>query len=96
MKLEPMHPFIDRKTKLPGYWRDVGTLEAYWEAYEAVGLNLFTDYAYLTEVWTYHQQMVDAIVKGDYEAGYQALVKHKDLLYHRPYAVRKNMDHVHG
>jgi DNA-binding FadR family transcriptional regulator len=73
-----------------------GILEAYWEAYEAVGLNLFTDYAYLTEVWTYHQQMVDAIVKGDYEAGYQALVKHKDLLYHRPYAAQKNMDHVHG
>jgi glucose-1-phosphate adenylyltransferase len=25
-------PFIDRKSKMPGYWRDVGTLEAYWEA----------------------------------------------------------------
>jgi DNA-binding FadR family transcriptional regulator len=73
-----------------------GILEAYWEAYEAVGLNLFTDYDYLTEVWTYHQQMVDAIVKGEYDVGYQALVKHKDLLYHRPYAARKNMDHVHG
>jgi glucose-1-phosphate adenylyltransferase len=24
-------PFIDKKTKKPGYWRDVGTLEAYWE-----------------------------------------------------------------
>jgi glucose-1-phosphate adenylyltransferase len=24
-------PFTDRKTKMPGYWRDVGTLEAYWE-----------------------------------------------------------------
>jgi DNA-binding FadR family transcriptional regulator len=73
-----------------------GILEAYWEAYEAVGLNLFTDYDYLTEVWTYHQQMVDAIVKGEYDVGYQALVKHKDLLYHRPYGARKNMDHVHG
>ena len=25
-------PFIDRKEKGPGYWKDVGTLEAYWEA----------------------------------------------------------------
>jgi glucose-1-phosphate adenylyltransferase len=24
-------PFIDKNTKKPGYWRDVGTLEAYWE-----------------------------------------------------------------
>jgi glucose-1-phosphate adenylyltransferase len=25
-------PFIDIKTGQPGYWRDVGTLDAYWEA----------------------------------------------------------------
>lgn len=25
-------PFIDKKTKRPGYWRDVGTIEAYHEA----------------------------------------------------------------
>jgi DNA-binding FadR family transcriptional regulator len=73
-----------------------GILEAYWEAYEAIGLNLFTDYDYLTEVWTYHQHMVDAIVKGEFDAGYQALVEHKDLLYQRPYAVRNKLDRVKG
>ncbi len=62
----------------------LGLLEAYWAAYEAVGLNLFADYRYLETVWTYHQQIVDAICTEDYEAGYQALVDHKDLLYHRP------------
>ncbi|MBC8509431.1 MAG: hypothetical protein H8D34_31660, partial [Chloroflexi bacterium] len=41
---------------------------------------------YLKEVWNYHQQMVDAICEGDLEAGYQALVEHTDLLYHRPNA----------
>ena len=61
-----------------------GILEAYWDAYEAVGLNLFADYAYLTEVWTYHQQMVDAIHQGNPRAGFQALIEHKDLLHHRP------------
>lgn len=61
-----------------------GILEAYWEAYEAVGLNLYADYGYLQEVWEYHQRMVDAISAGDFEAGYQALVEHKDLIYHRP------------
>ncbi len=61
-----------------------GILEAYWEAYEAVGLNVFTGgYEYLEEVWQYHQKMVEAICNGDFEAGYQALVKHTDLLYHR-------------
>lgn len=62
----------------------LGILEAYWEAYEAVGLNMFADYEYLQQVWGYHQRMVEAICAGDFDAGYQALVEHKDLLYHRP------------
>ena len=64
----------------------LGLLEAYWEAYEAVGLNVYTDYDYLQQVWNYHQQMVDGICADDFSAGYQALVEHKDLLYHRPVA----------
>jgi DNA-binding FadR family transcriptional regulator len=61
-----------------------GILEAYWDAYEAVGLNVFAGgYEYLQEVWQYHQQMVDAICNGNFEAGYEALIKHTDLLYHR-------------
>jgi DNA-binding FadR family transcriptional regulator len=63
-----------------------GILEAYWEAYEAVGLNVYAEYDYLQEVWNYHQQMVDGISSGDLEAGYRALVEHTDLLYHRPEA----------
>jgi DNA-binding FadR family transcriptional regulator len=60
-----------------------GILEAYWDAYEAVGLNLYAGYQYLEEVWTYHQQMVDGICSGDLEAGYQALIEHTDLIRHR-------------
>jgi len=61
-----------------------GLLEAYWDAYEAVGLNVFTGgLSYLEEVWEYHTQMIEAICNGDYEAGYQALIQHTDLLYHR-------------
>ena len=66
-----------------------GILEAYWEAYEAVGLNVYADFEYLQKVWSYHQQMVEAIITGDFEAGYQALVEHKDLIYHRPLVVRE-------
>ena len=62
-----------------------GILEAYWEAYEAVGLNVFAGgYEYLEEVWQYHQKMVEAICSGNFEAGYEALVHHTDLLHHRP------------
>jgi DNA-binding FadR family transcriptional regulator len=61
-----------------------GILEAYWDAYESVGLNVFTGgYDYLQEVWKYHEKMVEAICNGDFEVGYEALVKHTDLLYHR-------------
>lgn len=62
----------------------LGILEAYWDAYEAVGLNMYAGIDYLHEVWGYHQRMVEAICAGDFEAGYQALVEHTDLLHHRP------------
>ena len=61
-----------------------GILEAYWDAYEAVGLNVFAGgYDYLQEVWQYHQNIVDAICTGEFQAGYEALVAHTDLLYQR-------------
>ena len=62
-----------------------GILEAYWDAYENVGLNVFTGgYEYLQEVWQYHRDMVDSICNGNFEGGYKALTAHTDLLYHRP------------
>jgi DNA-binding FadR family transcriptional regulator len=61
-----------------------GILEAYWDAYEAVGLNTYADYQYLVEVWNYHQEMVSSIRYGNYEAGYQALIEHNDLIHQRP------------
>jgi DNA-binding FadR family transcriptional regulator len=60
-----------------------GILEAYWDAYEEVGLNLYADYDYLNEVWGYHEKMVEAICSGDSDRGYDALLEHTDLLYHR-------------
>ena len=58
-----------------------GLLYAYWDAYETVGLNYFTDYNYLTEVWQYHQKMVDSIAGNDFATGYKALSEHSDLIY---------------
>lgn len=61
----------------------MGILEAYWEIYEAVGLDIYTDLNYLERVWSYHQRMVDSIVAGNFAAGYQALVEHTDLIFQR-------------
>lgn len=61
----------------------LGILEAYWETYEAVGLNLYTDLSYLHKVWAYHHQMVEAICTRQAETGYQALIAHTDLLFER-------------
>jgi len=62
-----------------------GLLEAYWEAYEAVGLNVYAGgMDYLKQVWRYHEQMVESICSGNYQAGREALIKHVELLAHRP------------
>jgi len=60
-----------------------GLLEAYWEAYEAVGLSVYSDYQYLRDVWTYHEQIVEAIIAEDWDQGYRLLVEHTSLLKYR-------------
>ncbi len=57
-----------------------GLLEAYWEAYEAVGLNLYADYQFLRGVWTYHDKIVTALAKGDVDDSYRLFVEHSGLL----------------
>ena len=62
-----------------------GLLEAYWEAYEAVGLNMYAGgMDYLEEVWGYHKTMVQSICDKNYTAGRKALITHIDLLANRP------------
>jgi len=60
-----------------------GVLEGYWELYEQVGLNVYTDLHYLQQVWDYHEKMVDDICSGNYERGYRTLRDHIDLLDQR-------------
>jgi len=60
-----------------------GILEAYWEVYEAVGLDVYTDFAYLERVWQYHEKIVESICEQNFDEGYNALVEHMDLIYQR-------------
>jgi DNA-binding FadR family transcriptional regulator len=61
-----------------------GLLEAYWDAYEAEGLSVFSDYDYLHEVWQYHDGIVNAIVEGRNEEAYRLLVQHTRLIQRIP------------
>jgi DNA-binding FadR family transcriptional regulator len=61
-----------------------GLLEAYWDAYETIGLNVYADLSYLQKVWQFHHEMVDAIVTKDFDLGYQKLIEHADLINQRP------------
>jgi DNA-binding FadR family transcriptional regulator len=77
-----LHMLIYRRLENPFV---TGLLEGYWDMYEAVGLNLYSgDMQYLKEVWDYHARMVDAICSGEYALGREALIKHVELLAHRP------------
>ncbi|MBI5668991.1 MAG: FadR family transcriptional regulator [Chloroflexi bacterium] len=62
----------------------LGLLEAYWDAYEAVELNRYADYAYHTTVWDYHERILDAICAGDFDAARAAFMEHTRLLRHQP------------
>jgi DNA-binding FadR family transcriptional regulator len=66
----------------------MGILETYWELYEAIGLDVYTDYSYLENVWKYHEKMIDAICAGDYSAGFHALADHMELLQERSRTTR--------
>lgn len=61
-----------------------GIFEAYWAAYEAFGLALYAELSYHREVWDYHERMVECVAQGDFDAGYQALREHMQLLRYQP------------
>lgn len=62
----------------------MGVLEAFWEAYEAFGLNLYYDLNYHRSVWNHHEQIVDAIEAKNLDASRRHLIDHMNLLTHRP------------
>jgi DNA-binding FadR family transcriptional regulator len=69
----------------------LGLLEAYWELYEATGLDTYTDLTYLEKVWDYHRKMVEAICVKDFEGGYRLMIEHIQMLSQRPkFVERKN------
>jgi len=60
-----------------------GILEAFWELYEEVGYNLYTDHDYLKRVWDYHQKIVDAIESRNFPQGHKLLMEHINMITQR-------------
>jgi DNA-binding FadR family transcriptional regulator len=60
-----------------------GILEAYWQAYEDVGLDVYTDLQYLEQVWLYHQKTVEAIASGELETSYKSFAEHMEMISKR-------------
>jgi DNA-binding FadR family transcriptional regulator len=83
-----LHLYIYHRLENPFVY---GLLEAYWEIYETNGLDVYTDLAYLQQVWQYHAKMVEAICTGHYTVGYQTLADHLDLLYQRAKPLSRQM-----
>ncbi len=62
----------------------MGILEAYWDAYKAVDVHRYHDYAYLLEVWDYHERILDALEQGDVESAKQLFIQHTQLIRFNP------------
>lgn len=57
-----------------------GILAAYWDAYEASEMTRFVNYQYWLDVWTYHEQIADALCEDNFDQGRQLLIEHFNLL----------------
>jgi DNA-binding FadR family transcriptional regulator len=62
----------------------MGILEAYWDAYNAVELNRYSDYSYLQQVWNYHERIFNAICAGDYDGAKALFIEHTNLIRYQP------------
>lgn len=61
----------------------LGLLESYWDVYELIGLDLFTDMSYLEKVWNFHDLIARSIKEKEYLEAYKLLEDHISLIYER-------------
>jgi len=60
-----------------------GLLECYWDTYEMVGLNIYSDLAYLESVWDYHEGIGKCLVEKQIDKAYQMMIDHIKLIAKR-------------
>ena len=60
-----------------------GLMEAYWDMYELVGLNVYADLSYLESVWDYHGRIIKRIRQNEVNEAYELLINHMNLINQR-------------
>jgi DNA-binding FadR family transcriptional regulator len=63
-----------------------GIMEAFWDAYEAFGFNLYFELDYHRSVWDYHEQIIKAIEAKDIDRSRRLLIEHMNLIQRREQA----------
>lgn len=58
-------------------------METFWKSNEEMERAQLPEQAYLEQVWSYHQQITEALEARDFERGFQWLVEHMDLVKQR-------------
>jgi DNA-binding FadR family transcriptional regulator len=88
---EPIHvPNLEHRALHLGIFKRLdnpyvqGILKTYWEAYEAIELTRFVRYSYWVDVWNYHEKIVAALCRNEFELGRSLLVEHFSLLQPLP------------
>jgi DNA-binding FadR family transcriptional regulator len=61
-----------------------GILEAYWDAYNAVEITRYADYAYHQEVWDYHERILNALAARQFEQAKELFIQHTCLIRFSP------------
>ena len=60
-----------------------GLLESYWDVYELIGLDHFTDISYLEKVWKYHALIAKSIINEEFLKAYKLVEDHMNLIFER-------------
>lgn len=60
-----------------------GCLEAFWDVYELVGMNLYEDLEYLQRVWNFHEDISSHITQENLELAAKSLSEHMEMIYSR-------------
>jgi DNA-binding GntR family transcriptional regulator len=60
-----------------------GLLESYWDVYELIGLDLYTDMVYLDKVWNYHSLIAKSIINKEFPRAYKLLKDHMGFIFER-------------
>ncbi len=58
-------------------------LETYWDLYRQSDYSYYINQDYLETVWSFHQQMVEALASREFDKGFEVMKNHLELVQQR-------------